>query len=303
VSTSPSDGGHALLLERLTAHLVQRLPRRVVLALSAAGIAAVGLLDYAVAVLAGFDFAVTPLYLVPVGFSAWAAGAGSGALFALFAAVVEGTATWASIPGAARPGVVLVSVLLEVMVFVGAAFTIARLRWHLDFERQLSHTDPVTGIGNRRTFEDAALREISRAERRPGPLSVAYFDVDHFKEVNDRHGHAAGDLLLRTLGAALRASVRTMDTVARVGGDEFVLLLPETDAATCRLVVERLRALAGEAALAAGFDNTFSVGAVTFLTPPRSSFEMLSASDRVMYAVKRGPRNGAGYEVVVATGA
>jgi diguanylate cyclase (GGDEF)-like protein len=129
---------------------------------------------------------------------------------------------------------------------------------------------------------------------------VAYFDVDHFKAVNDQRGHADGDVLLRTVGGALKGAVRSMDTVARVGGDEFVVLLPETDSATCRLVVDRLRGLLGESVARAGFDNTFSVGVVTFEQVPHSAAELLSTSDRVMYAVKRGPRNDARYEVVAA---
>jgi diguanylate cyclase (GGDEF)-like protein len=299
----PGDGDRPLLLERLTSQVVHWLPRRTVLILSGTAITAVGFLDYGIATLAGYDFVVTPFYLLAVGFAAWAAGARVGSLFALYASAVELVAMWAASEGRLRAWIVFLSCTLELVVFLGGAYTIARLRWHLAYERQLSHTDPVTGIGNLRTFEEAALREISRSQRRPGPLSVAYFDVDHFKDVNDQRGHSDGDLLLRVVGAALRGAVRSMDTVARVGGDEFVVLLPETDSATCRLVVDRLRTLLNESVTRAGFENTFSVGVVTFESAPQTAAELLSRSDKVMYAVKRGPRNGARYEVVAATGA
>ncbi len=303
MSPDRPDGDRPLVLERVSSLLVQRLSNRTVLALSGAGIVAVGFVDVAISRLAGFDLAITPLYLLPVGFAAWASGAAVGLLFALYAAAVEGVAAWVSARGRPEPWVTVLGVSMEAAVFVGASYTIARLRWHLAYEHRLSHTDPVTGIGNLRSFEDAAQRELSRMARRASPVSVAYIDVDHFKDVNDRHGHAAGDLLLRAIGTALRGSVRTLDSVARVGGDEFVVLFPETDAATCRRVVERVRGLLGEAVAAAGCDCTFSVGAVTFVTAPRGVAELLQASDQAMYAVKRDRRNGAEYRVVVSAGA
>lgn len=303
MSHDPPDGDRPLLLERFSSLLVQRLTNRTVLLLSGAGIVAVGLVDVAVSRLVGFDFALTPLYLLPVGSAAWASGATAGLLFSFYAAAVEAAAAWISARGTPEPWAAALGVAMELIVFVGAAYTIARLRWHLSYERHLSHTDPVTGIGNLRSFEEAARRELSRMARRTSPISVAYFDVDHFKDVNDRHGHAAGDLLLRAIGAALRGSVRTLDTVARVGGDEFVVLFPETDSATCRRAVERVRGLLGEAVAAAGCDCTFSVGAVTFVTPPRGVAELIQASDKAMYAVKRDRRDGAEYQVVVPAGA
>lgn len=297
------DGDRPLLLERVSSHLVQRLSNRTVLLLSGAGVVAMGVVDVGVSRLAGFDLAVTPLYLLPVGFAAWASGAGVGLAFALYAGAVEAAAAWLSSSGTLQPWSAALGAAMELAVFVGAAYTIARLRWHLDYERHLSHTDPVTGIGNLRAFDEAGRRELSRLARRPAPISVAYFDVDRFKDVNDRHGHAAGDQLLQAIGTALHASVRSLDTVARVGGDEFVVLLPETDADTCRRVVERVRGLLAEAVAALGCDCTFSVGAVTFATPPRGVAELIQAGDQAMYAVKRDRRNGAEYQVVVSAGA
>jgi len=270
---------------------------RSALALAVATVLAVGLLDHLAADLVGYDFEATALYIVPIAFVAWASGTSASVLCALFATGVEGYVSWSD--GARlTPWVLAVSVTSELLVFLGAAYTFSRLRWHLDFERHISRTDALTGIGNPRAFEEVAARELARLQRRPSPLSVVFFDLDDFKSVNDVRGHAAGNDLLRAIGEALRTAVRGSDFPARVGGDEFALLLPETDAETCRTVVERLRARLQEAVTAAGFATTYSIGAVTFLDPPPGSDQLLAASDRAMYQVKHSGKNGVRYEQV-----
>ncbi len=258
----------------------------------------VGALDGGIAALAGFDFTVTVFYVVPIGFAAWAAGAAAGFTCAAFAATVEAAVTWWSAHGAMGPWILAASIGLEFLVFLGAAFTFARLRWHLERHRQLSRLDPLTGIGNERTFDAAVKQEVARGARKPAPFSVVYLDVDRFKELNDSRGHSSGNQLLRLIGGTLQGTVRKVDTVARVGGDEFALLLPDTGPEVCRHVVDRLRERLGLALRGAGFANTFSVGAVTFEGPPVDADDLLIAADRAMYKIKHGPRDGVHYEVV-----
>lgn len=107
---------------------------------------------------------------------------------------------------------------------------------------QLVWSDPLTGLLNRRGLEEALTREEARAGRDGNPIAVVLLDVDGLKAVNDGHGHAAGDALLRTLGLALRAGARASDVVARLGGDEFAALLPGADQAGAAAYVGRLRA-------------------------------------------------------------
>jgi len=270
--------------------------------LAIGAILCVGILDHLAAHLVGYDFEATALYILPIAFAAWAAGTSASVLCALLAAAVEGYVSWLDGPRVV-PWVATVSIFSELLLFLGAAYTFARLRWHLDFERHISRTDPLTGIGNPRAFEEVAVRELARLQRRPTPLSVAFFDLDDFKSVNDARGHAAGNGLLRAVGETLRTAVRGADFVARVGGDEFVLLLPDTDAETCRAVVERLRVRLRESVAGAGFATTFSIGAVTFQEPPASSDLLLAASDRAMYVVKHGAKDGVRYEEIPTTSA
>ncbi|MBE7419631.1 MAG: GGDEF domain-containing protein [Ideonella sp.] len=105
----------------------------------------------------------------------------------------------------------------------------------------LSSRDPLTGLANRRSFELALAREIDRVARSGEPVLLLALDIDHFKRVNDTHGHAAGDVVLRAVGRALGETVRPMDLVARVGGEEFSILLPNCPAAFGPQVAERIR--------------------------------------------------------------
>lgn len=297
---SESTVDRPLWLERLAADWARRRSPSSAAVVAAVAILVVGALDGAAARLMRFDFVATVFYIVPIGFAAWAAGPRTGVACAAFAGAVEtGAMAWAS-HGAMRAWLLVVGIGLELPVFLGAAFTFARLRWHLDRQRLLSRTDPLTGIGNERTLDEAIRLEMARMARRPAPISIVYLDVDHLKALNDSRGHSAGNELLRLVGMTLKSAIRAADTAARVGGDEFALLLPETGPAACGFVVERVRDTLRRTLRHAGFTNTFSVGAVTYEGPPPGVDEILIAADRAMYQVKNSSKDGVRYEVVPA---
>jgi diguanylate cyclase (GGDEF)-like protein len=288
----------ALWLERLGARWMARWSRTSAAAASVVTVLLVGALHQRFDRLVGHAIDPMVLYLVPIGFAAWVAGPRIGVALAGLAALVNLTvAAWPS-GRAVPPWVLLVGLVLDLLVFLGAALAFALLRWHLEREHQLSSTDPLTGIGNHRAFEDAVRREIARGERRAAPLSLVYIDLDRFKELNDSRGHPVGDALLRIVGGALEASVRTVDSAARVGGDEFAVLLPDTGPEACRQVVTRIRDRLRSSTREAGFWNTFSVGAVTFERPPGDAASAVAAVDRAMYQVKRSGRDGVHHDVV-----
>jgi diguanylate cyclase len=106
---------------------------------------------------------------------------------------------------------------------------------------QLSRTDALTGLGNRRAFDEGLAREINRSRRQHRPLAALYVDLDGFKALNDREGHGRGDEVLAAVAATLAASLREIDVVARLGGDEFCALLPDTDCVAAAEVADRLR--------------------------------------------------------------
>jgi len=157
----------------------------------------------------------------------------------------------------------------------------------------IAHTDPLTGLLNRRSMEQR-LREAAQGFQRTGrSFCVVMADVDHFKRINDVHGHEAGDRVLRAVAALLSDRLRVHDAVARWGGEEFLLLLPETDLEIARDVADRLRATA-EARLreAAGFDQsvTLTFGVAVFDRPMRVD-ACLKKADEALYAGKASGRN------------
>lgn len=178
------------------------------------------------------------------------------------------------------------------LLLVVATLTMLRLVGARDRALRLAHTDHKTGIGNERHFFAAAATEVARARRYNRSLTVALIDVDNFKEVNDLYGHKEGDRLLRCVAEALRACVRALDLVARVGGDEFAVLLPETDCdqarAACRNLTERLR----ERVRGEGWPVSFSIGVVTCAGSCCELEQLLAEADNLMYAVKRSGKDG-----------
>lgn len=155
--------------------------------------------------------------------------------------------------------------------------------------------DDVTSVYNARYLVDALDTEVRRAKRYGGPLSVLFLDVDRFKLVNDRHGHLVGSHALREIAQVLGDCVRQVDTLARYGGDEFTILLLDTDAAGAEQVGERIRAAVEEALLGggrgSGFHVTCSVGVATYPQHGTSRERLLDAADKAMYRAKSKGRN------------
>jgi diguanylate cyclase (GGDEF)-like protein len=183
--------------------------------------------------------------------------------------------------------VVLVDAAIAGVVLIGSGAVVGILRSAFEQGRRDAMIDPLTGVLNRRGFENTAERERIRAGREGLPLSLAYFDLDDFKKINDRLGHKAGDKILARFAETVGASVRGTDIIARVGGDEFVLLLPATDARQALVVVDRIRALLRDH-LPEDLDEplTASVGVATFRNPPESIDALVFGADDLMYEAK-----------------
>ncbi len=173
----------------------------------------------------------------------------------------------------------------------------------LDKKRQelleLSRTDPLTGLFNRRYFEERLAIEFARSNRYRAPLSCMMLDIDHFKRVNDTYGHPFGDQVLVAVARVVVQKLRDVDLVARYGGEEIVALLPETGPAEALRVCERVRAGVeslelwyASAGKKAAVRVTASVGVATFPVPSIDSSEaLLRAADDCLYAAKQGGRN------------
>ncbi len=159
----------------------------------------------------------------------------------------------------------------------------------LERVQQMAVTDGLTQLANRRSFDRSLDRELSRAARMDGRLSVVLLDIDNFKLLNDSHGHVAGDGVLRQVAAALRECGREYDTIARYGGEEFAAVLPGCSSGLAMQVAERLREAVEEAST--DIPVTASAGVATYPYDGIDIAGLLSAADQALYASKRAGRN------------
>jgi diguanylate cyclase (GGDEF)-like protein len=257
-------------------------------------VAGIGYLNFAT----GPDLAPIAFYLVPVVVLAWYGGRGPGAILACAAALAwllsdaltHGDYAHWWLPywnGAVRLGALL---------FVSEVVT--RLRAARERQRELGRIDVRTGVANLSSFYDRAAAEITRARRYPHPFSVACVGLDEFQFVNRHLGHAAGDAVLRSVARALTRVLRASDVVASLGGDQFIVLLPEAGTAPARLAIEKLRQALGDIVPAHGWRITAGIGVATFLVPPESVDSLLAAADRLMAQAKQSGKDAIAHETL-----
>lgn len=188
--------------------------------------------------------------------------------------------------------IVVLTITLVVGIFL---YVLARLRDREANLARLSKIDPLTGAMNRRQFVATFERELARSERHRHCLAIVIVDLDHFKNINDRHGHLTGDAVLVAASAALAQELRTEDALARYGGEEFVLLLPATDGEGARAVAERCRVRLAETPIVANGASvllTASFGVVARAAgDPARPEDLLRAADEALYRAKREGRN------------
>jgi diguanylate cyclase (GGDEF)-like protein len=163
------------------------------------------------------------------------------------------------------------------------------------FLENLSITDALTGIANRRHFEWRLSEEIERARRYKYPLSALMLDLDHFKQVNDNYGHQIGDIVLQQVAQRLRRILRRTDFLARYGGEEFIVLAPQTPADRALILAERLRQVIAESPIPVA-DNlqihtTISIGVAVFPNHAQNESELIGAADAALYKAKQMGRN------------
>ena len=260
---------------------LEQLPPRTLAVVAALLLAVISWLD----VVTGPELAFSIFYLAPIVLASWylrwkhAVGfvLASGALW-LLADQLAGRVY-------AQPGTEWWNTAVRTGVFLVVAFIVTALKNALEHERELARTDMLTGVANSRYFFELARREQRRARRYRSPITIAYLDLDGFKQINDKQGHDAGDEVLTLVAGAVAESVREIDVVARMGGDEFVVLLPQADADGARIVMDRMLSELGKVT-AAGWDVAWSIGVATFATPPEDVEDLVRAADRLMYSVK-----------------
>lgn len=231
------------------------------------------------------------LTLVPVFLVACFGGRMVAYTYAVIAGVCCYSADYSIFPRDTSSGVLVWAACSRVGAFLIVAEVSTRVRQLLQAQVALARTDGLTGLANHRALREQAARMLATAQRFGTPISAAYIDCDNFKQVNDADGHAAGDQVLRAVAAVLATSTRPSDLTARVGGDEFVLIMPDTDRIGGRFAVARLQNELARAMESTGRKVTFSIGAATFDVPPASVDEMLARIDECQYRAKKSGKD------------
>jgi diguanylate cyclase (GGDEF)-like protein len=251
-----------------------------------------GIIDYKI----GPGLSLSLVYILPVALASWTLGTSEGFLVSFVCAIIGEISSrpfnqsftslfpvWDAIE---RLGILMIFSLLFAEVHV-----------LLKNATRLSRTDFLTGILNRRALMEAASMELNRLARTGRPFTLLYMDLDDFKSINDIAGHEAGDSLLTKFAAVLKLQLRGIDIIARMGGDEFTVILPETDDQAANKVAPRLQSSLLKEMQEHHWSMTVSIGALTCISAPSNTDEMFRLADQLMYRAKKEGKNTICYQV------
>ncbi len=247
----------------------------------------IGAADY----FTGREISFSIFYLLPILVVTWYGSKTLGIYFSVISSLEWIVADQLTNPVYSHPTIPFWNMFVRLLVFLIVVFIAASLKLALDREKKISRTDPLTGVSNARYFYEFAEREIERAKRYNHLLTIVYVDLDDFKQINDHLGHLTGDQLLKIVAETIHQNIRSIDMVARVGGDEFVILLPEISNEDAHKVVSRMQDMLLERMTKNNWDVTFSIGLVTFHAPPSSADALIREADDLMYVAKRNGKN------------
>jgi diguanylate cyclase (GGDEF)-like protein len=253
----------------------------------------VGLLDF----LTGYEIGFSLFYLFPIGLLAWFEGKQLGIWAAVLSAIVWLFADIASGQIYSHPAIYFWNSMIRFGIFIIVTLLLSALKKALEHQTELARTDSLTTAFNARFFYELVQFEIDRFQRYGHPFTVVYVDLDNFKIANDMLGHSVGDKILYAVVAYARGQLRKIDMIARLGGDEFALLLPETDQLAAQGALVRLQAALLNEMRRNNWPVTFSMGALTSITMPKTIDELMRQADDLMYQVKNNGRNGISYSV------
>ncbi len=249
---------------------------------------AIAVLDY----VTGPRVLLNIFYLLPVMLVAWGTeSTGYGLIVAVTSCVVTPAEALISSSRLDPLPVALWNGSVRLAVFCIVLYLMENMRTLMAQLQEQALSDGLTGLANRRAFGEIAAREIDRSRRFDHQVSLAYIDIDDFKGTNDRLGHEAGDRMLIALASLALATARSVDTVARIGGDEFAIIMPETGADAALPLVTRIREAFPRVARAGEITATCSIGLASFAHTPDSVEELLAAADALMYEAKAAGRN------------
>ena len=230
-------------------------------------------------------------FVLPVSFFTWFLGRSAGLLASLVSGAMILVVNRSSPTYLKDLDIGYWNAAVWTLLFVVITLIIADLKTLHTRERELARVDSLTGAATRLAFYEFARDEVKRARRINQPITLAYLDLDCFKEINDQNGHTTGDKVLTAVAQGIKECIRSTDMVARMGGDEFALLFPNTCSPAAGSLLDKVLSLLARKMRERGWSVTFSVGAVTFLRSPESVEEIIESADKIMYSVKQSGKN------------
>jgi diguanylate cyclase (GGDEF)-like protein len=259
----------------------------VMVTISFISVCIIGVLDY----LTGAELSFSIFYFFPIGLISWYYGLYLGGMISLFSAVV-----WYFADILARPEPYGYSFIplwnsgVRLITFLIISILLHEMRKNLDRESTYARIDYLTGAANTRAFFEAAKVQISIIKRNNNPFSIIYLDVDNLKKVNDKFGHIIGDKVLKETVTTIKRVLRPNDTVARIGGDEFVVLISDAESHVAEIITLRIQ-LALRQGLGKQYPITYSIGVLTCSSEPKSIDELLVNADNLMYEAKKSGKD------------
>ncbi len=237
-------------------------------------------------VLTGPEISFAIFYLVPIALVTWFTGRSLGVVASLASAVAWFIADSLSGTAYSHPLVAFWNGSTRLAFFLMATFFLPLLQT-LEREKELARRDYLTGAANRRFFVESLESELVRSQRYSRPFTIVLVDIDNFKAVNDRFGHAVGDELLCAVVSRATANLRKSDLIARMGGDEFAFFMPETSPEAAKGAVQKLQSALLDEMLQRDWPVTFSIGVLTCLSMPSTIDDLMKRVDDLMYSAKK----------------
>ncbi len=253
----------------------------------------IGYIDYRT----GFELSISLFYLIPITMVAWIFGRASGLAVSALNAIVWLISNLLAGQEFSDPFVGVWNTIIRYGLYSVVTILLVELRHALEEERLLANTDPLTGVLNRRSFNEIAEKKMIYSEVNNHPYTMVYIDLDNFKTINDTFGHAIGDLVLKFVVDTIQTHIRNTDFLARLGGDEFGILLTDIDQEHAEAIIQRLQSALLEKMEFNHWEVTFSIGVLTVLSMPESVDKLVSLTDAVMYEVKSKGKNAIQYAI------
>lgn len=252
-----------------------------------------GIIDY----LTGNELSFSLFYLFPITLAAWYANRAQGISISILSAVTWLAADFIEGEDYSHPIIYFWNTLIRFGFFLVVTYLVSELHKTQNAIQTLARTDYITEAINSRYFHEVLETEINRSSRYKRPFTLVYLDLDDFKLVNDRLGHAEGDQLIRFIAGELKRLVRSTDIVSRLGGDEFAILFPETGQEEAKVIMSKVHIHLGEKLGKKYPLVTFSAGAITYIASPNSSAETIRLADELMYIVKNSTKDSVLYSL------